>query len=195
MLERHLTARDHRCIAQAAQQYGVDAGLIAAIWQDELNRLDIFDHLQNSLAVALCRLPVGLRHLLRNAAEFVTRRSLTTHSIGPAQMKPVTLQEVAHAGLLRLPGTLCEQIAYLLNRENVPGVIAARLRQTINHWALGGVNLSRRPEILGTLYSIGLSGKDGVHPEPQANGRGQAIATAAREYLPPVRVRVNSLHT
>lgn len=194
MIARHLTDQDHQRIAQAARQYGMEAGLIAAIWQDELNRLDVFDHLQNSVAVAVCRLPGGLKHVLRSGAEFITRRSLATHSIGPAQMKPGTLQDVADAGLLRIPDTLCEQIAFLMSRENVPTVIAARLRHTINHWALEGVNLTRRPDVLGTLYSLGLTGQEGVHPSPQANERGQAIAIAASEYIPPVRVRVDSLH-
>lgn len=188
----HLTDQDHLNIARAARQYGVDAGLIAAIWQDELSRLDIFDHLQNTVAVSLCRLPDPLKHALRRLTETVTRRSLATHSVGPAQMKPGTLQDVARSGLLTIPESLCDQIAFLLERQHAPLVIAARLRQTINHWAHGHVNLTRRPDILGTLYSIGLTGQQGVHPNPQPNARGLSIAAAASEYLPPVRVSFTS---
>lgn len=191
MMLTRLTDQDHRNIAAAARHYGVEAGLVAAIWQDELNRLDVFDHLQNGVASALCHLPPRLKHLLRHAAEVLTRRSLATHSLGPAQMKPATLQEVAATGLLPIPDTLCEQIAYLMDRRHAPTVIAARLRQTINHWALEGVNLSRRPEVLGTLYSLGLTGRQGVNPDPQPSERGLAIAAAAAEYLPPVRVRAS----
>ena len=42
-----------------------------------------------------------------------------------------------------------------------------------------GGQLSPTTGSLGTLYSIGLEGRRGVHPNPQANARGRAIARYA----------------
>ena len=54
---------------------------------------------------------------------------------------------------------------------------AARIRQIIDHWA-HEIDLSSRPEIIGTLYSWKLGTP---HPDPGTNDRGAQIA---REFYP-----------
>ena len=54
---------------------------------------------------------------------------------------------------------------------------AARIRQIIDHWA-HEIDLSSRPEIVGTLYSWKLGTP---HPDPGTNDRGTQIA---REFYP-----------
>jgi hypothetical protein len=73
----------------------------------------------------------------------------------------------------------------LLNESMAPTLIAARVRQTIDHWnanasvnGYGPVDISHRPDILGTLYSIGLTGDAGVHGDPQSNSRGRDIVNS-----------------
>lgn len=165
----------------AARRYRVDAGLIAAILADEAARWGLADQLQHGWARLICALPQRPAERLINLTETLLRRPLGTHSLGRAQMKLATLHEVARSGLIHLPAHPQDQIRLLLDPQAAPPLVAARLRQTLDTWQAGGVDLSRRPEILGTLYSLGLSGEAGVHPHPQPNPRGLKIAAAARQ--------------
>ncbi len=166
----------------AARRYRVDAGLIAAILADEAARWGLTDQLQHSWARLICVLPQRPAKRLIHLTEALLRRPLGTHSLGRAQMKLATLHEVARSGLIHLPVHPRDQIRLLLDPQAAPSLVAARLRQTLDTWQASGIDLSRRPEILGTLYSLGLSGKAGVHPQPQPNRRGLKIAAVARQY-------------
>ena len=48
--------------------------------------------------------------------------------------------------------------------------------------------ISNKLEILGTLYSIGLVGRSGVNPYPQANEHGEKIASELREKVKQILV-------
>lgn len=167
---------------RAARRYRVDAGLVAAILADEAARWGVADQLQHGWARLICALPARPAQRLIHLTEMLLRRPLGTHSLGRAQMKLSTLREVARSGLIDLPASPQAQVRVLLDPQTAPPLVAARLRQTLDHWQAGGVDLTRRPEILGTLYSLGLSGQAGVHPRPQPNHRGLKIAAAARQY-------------
>ncbi|TSA84615.1 hypothetical protein FNU79_10280 [Deinococcus detaillensis] len=188
---RHDTAN---AVQRAAIRFQVDAGLIDAILADEAARWDMADTLQNALMKVLVALPPRPAGRLQRFAAWLTRRPLTTHSLGLAQMKLGTLQEVARSGFLPLPAGQQEQIRFLLDPLAAPYLVAARLRQTLDHWQASGVDLSCRPEILGTLYSLGLTGKAGVHAEPQPSSRGLEIAALAGAYrAAPLQLALRSL--
>lgn len=69
-------------------------------------------------------------------------------------------------------------------------VSAGRLAQTIDFWNVppdnngenGGSDLRYADEILGTLYSKGLVGSNGVNDDPTPNDRGLGIANKSKEF-------------
>lgn len=167
-------------IQQAAEEYRVQPGLIASILADERLRLDLADRVQDKLLRLGERLPEAWRARLLHLLEKALGRSAETFSLGQAQMKGTTLQRLATSSYVSVKDDVAARRALLLSRRQAPRLVAACLRATADHWQAGGVNLESRPDVLGTLYSIGLTGKQGVHAHPVATARGQAIADHAR---------------
>jgi len=155
-------------IKGAASYRGVDPALVAAIIYDEISRRDAGDDIQDNIASGI----------------FGSTLS-DTSSLGIAQMQIQVVQELADKGYIDIPdmqNQLGRQLSkkeaiiqLLLNPSFAPHLVAARIQQTIDTWKKGGVDISNRPEILGTLYSIGLTGSSGVNPNPQSNERGDGI--------------------
>ncbi|MFC3832906.1 MULTISPECIES: hypothetical protein [Deinococcus] len=167
-------------IRQAAGRYQMPAPLIASVLADERTRLDVLDRVQDSLMRLSARLPEPASRALLAALEWVCRRPVDSFSLGRAQMKSATLAWLGHLGYLDVPEAPAGRRRMLLDDPLAPTLVAACLRATADHWHARGVSLERRPEILGTLYSLGLTGGRGVHAHPQPSARGQAIADHAR---------------
>lgn len=167
-------------IQQAGERYGVPAALIASVLADERVRLNVADRVQDRVMRLSLRLPDAGAGQLLGLAERLCGRSVDTFSLGRSQMKPSTLATLGRLGYLDVPAARIEQRAMLLDNRQAPRLVAACLRATADHWGACSVNIETRPDVLGTLYSLGLSGPRGVHPNPQANGRGEAIAAHAR---------------
>ncbi|WP_375765762.1 hypothetical protein NR798_29135 [Archangium gephyra] len=167
-------------ITRAANQYTVNRDLVAAIIYDELTRRDWKDDAQDIEAGAFLMAQGVTKgvHLLA-----LTAMRIEDQSFGISQMNVGTVYELVAAGLIPTPNgwtynKLDQTLLLLLNKEMAPTLVAARLRQTIDYWKnwkKGGVDISNRPEILGTLYSKGLTGDNGVNPNPQPNARGLEI--------------------
>jgi len=166
-------------IVQAAEQFKVPAALIASVLADERTRLDAADHLQSVLMRLSFTLSPRRADLLIAFIERVCGRSVESFSLGRAQMKGHTLIRLGKEGYLNVPVDARERRQLLLSDAQAPVLVAACLRSTADHWQRGGVNLLERPAVLGTLYSLGMTGVRGIHPDPQASGRGQAIAAHA----------------
>ncbi|UWX63551.1 hypothetical protein [Deinococcus rubellus] len=94
-------------------------------------------------------------------------------------MKSGTLARLGAEGYLKVPADARQGRQLLLSDTEPPLLVAACLRSTLDHWQRGGVDLLKRPAVLGTLYSLDLTGKRGVHADPQPSARGKAIATHA----------------
>lgn len=173
-------AQTRHNILQAAEEYRVQPGLIASVLADERLRFDLADRVQDTALRLSERLPLPWREQFINLLEQALGRSAETFSLGQAQMKGTTLRKLATSGYLVVEDDESSRRALLLNRQQAPKLVAACLRATADHWQAGGVNLESRPEVLGTLYSIGMTGQQGVHAHPVATARGQAIAEHAR---------------
>lgn len=165
----------------------VDADLIGAIILDELERRDVWDTVQETGArfFDLCE---GSLERVGHWLLHKTFKPLTIISLGPAQMKPFVVEELVAEGLIAKPPSWEEDktdiiVQWLLNPQKVPELVGARLEQIVRHWAKGNIDISDRPEILATLYSIGLTGKAGIHANPQANTRGRRIAQTLRQQV------------
>lgn len=164
----------------AAEWYALPAPLIAAVLADEQVRLDTSDRLQDVLMRLCVALPEGTGFDLRRWGERLAGRPAETFSLGRAQMKVGTLRQLGELGyLLAVPADLPGQLRLLLDPLMAPHLVAACLRATADHWAARSVPILHRPDILGTLYSLGFEGRRGVHPHPEANERGQNIAIHA----------------
>ncbi|WP_216326117.1 hypothetical protein [Deinococcus aestuarii] len=173
------TSTDERATRNAADRYGVDATLIAAVLADEQVRLDGYDHLQQILLRLTVSLPERPAAALRRLAGWLAGRPVETFSLGRAQMKVGTLRRLGALGYLEVPPDLPAQLRLLLDPLAAPHLVAACLRATADHWAGAGVPIAHRPEILATLYSLGFTGRRGVHVHPQASERGRLIAEHA----------------
>jgi len=172
-------------IRAAAAARNVDEALVAAILMDELNRRGPEDAIQDAEA----RFLIGYEGVFERVENTLWDAipgmdSIQDTSFGSAQMNPSTLTDMVNGGHFDKPADwdtdrLDSQLRTLLNDNLAPALIAGRARQIIEHWKNnGGADLTNRPEIIGTLYSIGLQGRSGVHNNPQPNSRGTAIANS-----------------
>ncbi|NOY28535.1 MAG: hypothetical protein GXP62_21980 [Oligoflexia bacterium] len=151
---------------QSYQSAEVSPEMIAAILADENHRRDTRDAVQD--------VEVG-------AGGTTTEKPVAEQTFGAAQMQPQVVSEFVNGGYLAPPASwtgdeLDRSLEMLTDDAQAPALVAARLQQTVDHRRTGGVDIGRRRDILGTLYSLGLQGSSGVHADPQSNNRGTAIA-------------------
>jgi hypothetical protein len=166
-------------IKSAAASQGVDANLVAAILLDEYNRRGWEDSLQDTEAQFI----IAYEGLLEDAEVGMweaTVGDLATTSFGDAQMNLNVVEELVDKGYVDKPADwdsdhLDSSLKLATNRQMAPTLVAARVKQTIDHWKKGGVDISSNYAVLGTLYSMGLTGRSGVNPNPQPNARGTQI--------------------
>ena len=170
-----------RAEINAAGTADVSPGMIAAILADENRRRDTWDAVQDIEAGFIIWYEGLVERFEVAAWGATTGKSVETQTFGAAQMQPQVVQELVDGGYLSTPANwtgdeLDRSLELLTDDAQAPTLVAARLQQTVDHWRAGGVDISGRPEILGTLYSIGLHSSAGVHPDPHPNQRGTAIA-------------------
>lgn len=153
-------------IAQAAKEFNIDKYLLGAILIDEIARMDPFEDILEFL---------GLKIIGRNV------------SVGVAQVKLETANSMIKKNLYRpntddkrLPftGTLSNKdrehlYQYVIEPKHNIRFAAAYIRDLINVWEKK-IDLSKRPEIVATLYAMGY-GMPKV--DPKANKRGEQITT------------------
>jgi hypothetical protein len=163
----------------------ISADLIGAIMLDELQRRDWLDNIQD---IESRFLNSAYTKPLKNLGRWLlskTFKPIDDISLGPAQMKPTVVEDLIQEQLIVKPDHWEQQkvdiiTKWLLDPQKAAELIGARLEQIVRHWAKGGVDISNKPEILGTLYSIGLVGQAGVNDHPRANERGEKIANELR---------------
>jgi hypothetical protein len=150
---------NRRIIVQTAKRQNIDAAILGAILIDEYCRTgweDSFDKM---------------------AAQLFTDRSF---SIGIAQIKIDTaktlIKQKYYTPDTKLDFSRPENrkalIAYLDEPTHSINFAAAAIRQIIDTWK-PSIDLSKRPEIIGTIYSQGNIRKP--HAKPQSNARGDQI--------------------
>lgn len=108
--------------------------------------------------------------------------SFNTVSFGASQMNPNVVIELVNKGYISKPENWDTDqrdviLSLLLDEKKAPELVSARLEQIYDHWMSEGVDISKRPDVLGNLYGIGLEGKSGVHldlPDDQGD-RGEEI--------------------
>ena len=167
----------------------ISADLIGAIMLDELQRRDWLDNIQDIESRFLNSVYTKPLKKLGRWLLSKTLKPIDDISLGPAQMKPTVVEDLIQEQLIVKPDHWEQQkvditTKWLLDPQKSAELVGARLEQIVRHWAKGGVDISNKPEIIGTLYSIGLVGQAGVNDHPRANKRGEKIAN---ELQPRVR--------
>src|SRR3989344_372161 len=139
-------------IFEAAKHYNIDPYLLGAIIIDEIARLAPFEDAIELLVA---------QHVGRNT------------SLGIAQIKVNTARDLIETGYydLKKVDSLANHIAQ--PKHNI-FLAAARIRSIIDKWSKV-IDISNRPEIIATLYSLKDSKKP-PHLNPQPNKRGNQIA-------------------
>lgn len=170
-----------RSKVRAAEGGGISAALIGAVLHDEHRRRGPEDALQDVESWFLRLYEGPLERLETWLWNSLPGPDLSRQSFGLAQMQPRTLEDVVAGGYVQAPEDWLTDhqdamLRMLADDALAPAIVGGRLRQILDHWAAGGVSLAARPEILATLYSIGLTGSGGVHADPKASSRGEEIA-------------------
>ncbi len=87
-----------------------------------------------------------------------------------------------YVGLLKLSTSAKELLTKLEDDSLNIFYAAAYLRIIQNYWDKQGFNIDNKPDILGTLYSIGMFGDDGKarkpHANPKANWFGEKVKSS-----------------
>ncbi|MBU1180154.1 DUF1402 family protein [Patescibacteria group bacterium] len=152
-----------RFIKKAGSEFGVDPTIIgAAIFQEQATNVNFIDNLTDYMG--------GILHL--------------NTSVGVGQVR------VATAGLLenyydelKLPirkNLFIDLTPVRVERLKDPQIniryVAAKINFSQNRWAKAGYNISKKPEILGTLYNIeDINNPIKPHPNPKANKFGKGV--------------------
>ena len=138
-------------IFEAAKHYNIDPYLLGAIIIDEIARLAPFEDAIELLVA---------QHVGRNT------------SLGIAQIKINTARDLIETRYydFKEVDSLANHIAQ--PKHNV-FLAAARIRSIIDRWGKV-IDISNRPEIIATLYSLEDSKKP-PHSDPQPNERGNQI--------------------
>jgi hypothetical protein len=142
------------CILAAARKFKIDSYLLGAILIDEDLRRDWKDDWFDCLA-----------------------RIGSNFSVGVAQIKVSTAKNLIQKGYYNPDPTRKklsskELYEYLKSDKHSVYFAAAEIKRTIDEWR-PLIDLSKRPEIIGTLYSLGKKKKPHANPKP--NDRGEQI--------------------
>jgi hypothetical protein len=152
-------------ILDSADRFKIDPYLLGAILIDEIAQLNPFEDILDALGVKI----IG-----------------SNTSVGIAQIKTDTANSIIAKGLynpnpddLALPFKKLDKTArehlytYLIDPRHCIFFAGAYIRSIIDYWT-SNVDLAKRSDIVGTLYSQGY-GKP--KPNPETNERGVQIAT------------------
>ena len=157
-------------VRAAAKRFNIDPYLLGAVLIDEYCRLDFMEE-QREWALSW-------------VSDY--RRKEGNLSVGIAQVKIETARELIREGYYtpngRDPNLLPDHIArtsrkhlydYISQPVHSVALGAARIRQIIDSWK-PKVDLSKKPDIVGTLYSLP---SHTPHPNPKSNPRGRQIGS------------------
>ncbi len=164
-------------------------GLIAAILLDETDKRDIWDGIQDTIARMLVdhegkleRVEISLLDLvLSQIKEGSGNESVEKISFGRAQMTVETLNDLVLKGYIDAPegwagDKLDTSLKMLLDERQAPYLVSARLTAIADEWKNSGYDISDRPDILATLYSMEYKAP---HADPGPSERGSLIRDKA----------------
>lgn len=162
---RDVIAAHKNYIKQAAEKFGIDQNLLGAIIIDEYVRMAPFEEVRDKFLLDILgrNVSVGVAQIKLETANNLIKNALYNPNAKDTKLPfRGNLKNADRRYLYR----------YVAPPEHNVRFAAAYIWRMIDLWS-GMADLSRRPEIIGTLYSRGY-GKP--HPNPQSNSRGDQIA-------------------
>lgn len=167
VIEKHTPHR--QIIFAAAKQFSIDPYLLGAIIIDEVARANPWEEMLDKLgAVFVGRdASVGIAQVTMKTARELIQKRYYNPNPDDEKLSPEKIAKTPRAYLY----------AYVVQPYHNIRFAAARIRHIIDYWT-HEIDLSRHPEIIGTLYSQGLGTPKS---DPSPSGRGLQIK---REFYP-----------
>jgi len=152
-------------IFASADKFNIDPYLLGAILIDETAQLNPLEEILDALGVEIIggNTSVGIAQVKTDTANSIIVQGLYNPNPDDPLLPFKKLDKTAREHLY----------AYLVDPKHCIFFAGAYIRSIINYWA-SYIDLAKRPDIIGTLYSQGY-GKP--KSNPIANGRGTQIAT------------------
>lgn len=152
-------------IFASANTFSIDPYLLGAILIDEIAQLNPFEEILDALGVKIIggNTSVGIAQVKTDTANSMIAKGLYNPNPGDLTLPFKKLDKAAREHLY----------IYLVDPKHCIFFAGAYIRSIINYWT-SKVDLTKRPDIIGTLYSQGY-GKPKSNPE--TNDRGTQIAT------------------
>jgi len=152
-------------IFASANKSNIDPYLLGAILIDEIAHLNPFEEILDALGVKIIggNTSVGIAQVKTDTANSIIMQGFYNPNQNDPTLPFRKLDKVAREHLY----------IYLINSKYCIFFAGAYIRSLINYWT-SDIDLTKRPDIIGTLYSQGY-GKPKSNPE--TNERGTQIAT------------------
>ena len=152
-------------IQKAAQEFTIDQYTLGAILIDEIARLAPFESLVEKLGVEVIgrNTSVGVAQVRIETANDLIKRGV--YNPNPSDKKLPFLGNLTNANRRHL-------YQYVVKPEHSIRFAAAFIRYVIDFWS-EYIDLTNRPEIIGTLYNKGFGSP---HAHPESIARGEQIA-------------------
>lgn len=158
----------------AAKQFSVDPYTLGAIIIDEVSRAHPWEDALDKLGAAFVgkNTSAGIAQVAIDTAKDLIEREYYNPNPNDKKLLKENIRQTSRAYVY----------AYVVQPKHNIRFAAARIRYLIDRWA-PFVDISKRTEIIGTLYSLSDS-KTPPHPHPKSNSRGLQIA---QEFYPIAR--------
>ena len=156
-------------VLSAAERFSIDPYTLGAIIIDEIARVNPWEEILDKLGKAFVGIntSAGIAQVKVETARELIQRGYYNPNPSDSKLSQKNIAKTSRSHLY----------TYVERARHSIYFSAARIRQIIDHWA-HEIDLSNRPEIIGTLYSWKLGTP---HPDPGTNDRGTQIA---REFYP-----------
>ena len=151
-------------VLSAAKRFSIDPYTLGAIIIDEISRVSPWEEVLDKLGKSFVGIntSAGIAQVKVETARELIQKRYYNPNPSDSKLSPKNIAKTSRAHLY----------TYVERARHSIYFAAARIRQTIDHWAYM-TDLSDRPEILGTLYSQGLGNPK---PNPRASDRGLQIS-------------------
>ncbi len=161
-------------VLPAAKQFFVDPYALGAIAVDEIARAHPWEDALDKLGAVFVgkNTSAGIAQVAIDTAKDLIKRGYYNPNPSDRKLSKENIRETSRAYVY----------AYVVQPEHSIRFAAARIRYLIDRWA-PFVDISKKVEIIGTLYSL-PDGKTSPHPHPVSNSRGLQIS---QEFYPIAR--------
>lgn len=159
-----------KIILAGAKEFSIDPNILGAILIDEVARAAPWEKVLDKLVLVGRNSSAGLAQVTMDTAKDIIKAGYYNPNPSDKKLIPETIHTTSRKHIYD----------YVIQPHHNIRFAAARIRQTIDYWA-NEIDLSSRPEILGTLYNQGL-GNPKSHPE--ASNRGRQIS---EEFYPFIK--------